>query len=269
MDSSSSVVELPVDIAVEQPVAEAPAPQTIEQALIVDQPPVDQVEAMAVDAPAVAAITADSTAIVADIPHATEVADTTPVVVAETVVAEEQAAVTAEAQNVVDEAQALAEAPSAAAPTTLAETTDASVAKAETPKNLTAISAAIRAKVKAPKKTPADTTKPKGNRITGKLLDKMIHSRQKADLHYHSRLFKSKKSVLLGKNGDVRHMDCETLSKIGPYETGTQFKVIDYIATANVMFMSQSGKIMDTVIMPLQPAAVEGETLIDPFAVSQ
>lgn len=117
--------------------------------------------------------------------------------------------------------------------------------------------AAVAAKAKAP-------VVPKKKPITGRFLDKVIKARRDSGIFYHSSLFKCSRADLINADGDIRHFDCETVAQIGPFAPGTKMEVIDWLGSANLLFMSRTGKIADTVVMPLSSGSLETQVPIEP-----
>lgn len=161
---------------------------------------------------------------------------------------------------VVPEAATTAEAATvAAAPVEVAAAQEAvPTAEAQTPAGSAA--ASPRRDGKKPKAKP----KKKPVRICGRVLDRIIKTRKAAGNFYHSNLFKCARSSNFNCNGDMRHFDCEVLSQLGPFAPGEKLKVIDWVASANLLFCSKTGIIADTVILPLASGSVESQVPMEP-----
>ena len=119
----------------------------------------------------------------------------------------------------------------------------------------TVAAAAISAAAAAPKRKRL---------MSGRFLDKIIKSRRAKGSFYHSRLFKCERADIINADGDIRHFGCVAVSQIGPYAPGERIEVIDWLGSANLLFVSQTGKIADTIVLPLSGGSIEAQTPIEP-----
>lgn len=100
--------------------------------------------------------------------------------------------------------------------------------------------------------------------MSGRFLDRIIKSRRARGAFYHSQLFRCERSDIINADGDIRHFGCVAVSQLGPYAPGEKIEVIDWLGSANLLFVSQTGKIADTVVLPLTGGAIENQTPIEP-----
>lgn len=206
-------------------VLEAPVPQEVAPAPV------------AVEETAVATVVVPEIAIVPEVAVATAMA----------VVPEEPVVVAEKQEN--QEKQAVDQAPS----------------QSESEANLSSAKKKLNARKKRAKiVTNAAATATKKKVVTGRFLDKLIKVRKAGNHSYHGALFKCARADLINADGDLRHFGCEALSQIGPFAPGTKIEVIDWVGSANLLLVSQSGKIKDTVILQLSGGSIENPTPIEP-----
>lgn len=88
---------------------------------------------------------------------------------------------------------------------------------------------------------------PKRRTATEKRSDmlELIQSRRKVLQPGAAGLFRSEQMMPLEMPGDVRYVDCTVTCPFGPYKTGDRVDLIDWIGTANLAIISQSGSIAD------------------------
>ena len=128
---------------------------------------------------------------------------------------------------------------------------------------LQAAAAIVRGRKNARQKSTLPSA-PKKKAVSGRFLDKVISARKKSGIYYHSNLFRCVRSDLINADGDIRHFGCVAMAQMGPFAPGAKIEVIDWVGSANLLLISQTGKIADTVILPLTESSLASQTPIEP-----
>jgi hypothetical protein len=80
-------------------------------------------------------------------------------------------------------------------------------------------------------------------------------------------LFSFSECISLNDFGDVRFSDCVLNVPIGPFRILEHVKIVDWLASSSTMMVSNTGRVVDSVLFAIQPASV-GVTPI-PMALNE
>lgn len=117
-------------------------------------------------------------------------------------------------------------------------------------------------KKKAKAKSPVQPS-PKRKRITRRGIDSLVQGRHNSGNTTTCRLFRWARADVVNPFGDVRYSDCTMLCDAGPFRASDKAATVDWVGSANLLLISKSGKLDDTVAFSLVPSVLESQDPVD------
>jgi hypothetical protein len=97
-------------------------------------------------------------------------------------------------------------------------------------------------------------------KLSAKALGAFVESRTTREHSSNFLLFEEECCQVLNDTGDIRYHGCVLKTKIGPFEAGARVKSIDWLNSANLLILNDTGKPADAIVVPIRPVELESAT---------